>query len=75
MGDIQQRNPGDKLGNTVNLLGRDVLGKLGFTLSQNKGININDIQPDNAIQIRIIKDSPSYAPVWANLMTILQSLH
>ena len=44
--------------NTVKLLGRDVLGKLGFTLSQNKGININNIQPDNALQIRISKKFP-----------------
>ena len=44
--------------NTVNLLGRDVLGKLGFTLSQNKGININNIHPDNALQIGIIKQFP-----------------
>ena len=43
---------------TVNLLGRDILGKLGFTISQNKGIDINNIQSDNAIQIKIIKRFP-----------------
>ena len=44
--------------NTVKLLGRNVLGKLGFTLSQNKAININNIQLDNPIQLRIIKKYP-----------------
>ena len=29
--------------NTVNLMGRYIMGKLGFALSQNKGTNINNI--------------------------------
>ena len=33
--------------NTVNLMGQDILGKLGFTLSQNKGTHINNINLDN----------------------------
>ena len=44
--------------NTVNLLGRDILGKLGFTLSQNKGTHINNINLDNTLQIKIINKFP-----------------
>ena len=44
--------------NTVNLLGRDILGKLGFTLSQSKRTYINNIHSDNAIQIKIINRYP-----------------
>ena len=44
--------------NTVNLMGRDILGKLGFTLSQNKGTNINNINMDNRLEIKIIKKFP-----------------
>ena len=44
--------------NTVNLLGRDILGKLGFTLPQNKGTHINNIHSDNALQIKIINKFP-----------------
>ena len=44
--------------NTVNLLGRDILGKPGFTLSQNKGTHINNINLDNTLQIKIINKFP-----------------
>ena len=44
--------------NTVNLMGRDILGKLGFALSQNKGININNINLDDRLEIKIIKKFP-----------------
>ena len=44
--------------NTVNLLGRDIMGKLGFTLSQNKGTHINNINLDNTLQIKIINKFP-----------------
>ena len=44
--------------NTVNLMGRDILGNLGFTLSQNKGTNINNINMDNRLEIKIIKKFP-----------------
>ena len=44
--------------NTVNLLGRDILEKLGFTLSRSKGTYINNIHSDSAIQIRIINRFP-----------------
>ena len=44
--------------NTVNLLGRDILGKLGFTLAQNKGTHINNINLDNTLQIKIINKFP-----------------
>ena len=40
--------------NTLNLMGRDILGKLGFTPSQNKGTHINNIHSDNTLQIKII---------------------
>ena len=44
--------------NTVNLLGRDILGKLGFTLSQNKGTHIYNINLDNTLQIKIMNKIP-----------------
>ena len=44
--------------NTVNLMGRDTLGKLGFALSQNKGTNINNINLDDRLEIKIIKKFP-----------------
>ena len=44
--------------NTVNLMGRVILGKLGFTLSQNKGTNINNINMDKGLEIKIIKKFP-----------------
>ena len=44
--------------NTVNLLGRDILGKLRFTLFQNNVINLIAIQSENAIQTKIIKQFP-----------------
>ena len=44
--------------NTVNLLGRDILGKLGFTLTQNKGTYINNIIADDTLQIKIINKFP-----------------
>ena len=44
--------------NTVNLLGRYVMGKLGFTISQNKGTHINNINLDNTLQIKIINKFP-----------------
>ena len=44
--------------NTVILMGRDILGKLGFNLSQNKGTNINNINMDNRLEIKIIKKFP-----------------
>ena len=44
--------------NTVNLMGRDILGKLGFTLSQNKGTHINNNNMDNRLEIKIIKKFP-----------------
>ena len=44
--------------NTVNLMGRDILGKLGFALSQNKGTNINNINLDDRLEIKIIKKFP-----------------
>ena len=44
--------------NTVNFMGRDVLGKLGFTLSQNKGTHINNINLDNRLEIKIINKFP-----------------
>ena len=72
-GSSQQRNPCGKL-KCSNLPGREILGKLGFTLSQNKGTIINTIQSDNAIQIKIIKQFPTYAPVWANLKITSPSL-
>ena len=43
---------------TVNLLGQDVLGKLGFTLSQNKGTHVNNIQTDTPTKLRIIREIP-----------------
>ena len=30
-------------------------------------MNINNIQSDNALQIKIINDSPTYVPAWENL--------
>ena len=44
--------------NTVNLLGRDILGKLGFIPSQNKGTHISNINLDNTLQIKIINKFP-----------------
>ena len=44
--------------NTVNLLGGDILGKLGFTLSQNRRTHINNINLDNTLQIKIINKFP-----------------
>ena len=44
--------------NTVNLMGQDILGKLGFTLSQNKGTHINNINLDNRPEIKIINKFP-----------------
>ena len=48
--------------NTVNLMGRDILGKLGFALSQNKGTNINNINLDDRLEIKIIKKFPPLLP-------------
>ena len=42
----------------MNLMGRDILGKLGFALSQNKGTNINNINLDDRLEIKIIKIFP-----------------
>ena len=44
--------------NTVNLMGRNILGKLGFTLSQNKGTHINNINLDNILQIKFKNKFP-----------------
>ena len=44
--------------NTVNLLGKDILGKLGFTLSQNKGTHIHNINSTNTLEIKIINKFP-----------------
>ena len=44
--------------NTVNLMGRDILEKLGFTLSQNKGTHNNNINLDNRLEIKIINKFP-----------------
>ena len=44
--------------NTVNLMGRDIMVKLGFTLSQIKGTNINNINMDDRLEIKIIKKFP-----------------
>ena len=44
--------------NTVKLLGRDVLTNFGFTISQNKGTHINNIQSDTPIQLPIIRKYP-----------------
>ena len=44
---------------TVSLLGRDVLGKLGVTLLQPQGMSINHIVSDTPIQTRIIKKFPN----------------
>ena len=43
--------------NTVNLMGRDILGILGFTLAK-KGTHINNINSDNRLEIKIIKSFP-----------------
>ena len=44
--------------NTVNLMRQDILGKLGFALSQNKGTNINNINLDDRLEIKIRKKFP-----------------
>ena len=44
--------------NTVNLMGRDILGNLGFTLSQNIGTHINNINLDNRLEMKIINKFP-----------------
>ena len=44
--------------NSVNLLGRDILGKRGFTLSQSKATYMNNIHSENAMQIKIMNRFP-----------------
>ena len=58
--------------NTVNLLGRDILQKLGIHLTQTKQgeKTINSINPDQQqITHKIFKISHTYAPVWENQKT------
>ena len=46
---------------TVNLLGRDVLGKLGVTLLQPQGMSVNHIFLDTPIQTPRMKKFPTFA--------------
>ena len=53
----KQRNPGGKRKH-CELDGTRYIGKLGFALSQNKGTNINNINLDDRLEIKIIKKFP-----------------
>ena len=57
--------------NTVNLLGRDILQKLGIHLTQTKQgeKTINFINPDQKQITKFSKISHTYAPVWENQKT------